>query len=52
MSVNKKKKKEILEWCSNCSKYTLHIRTAPNILKCKKCGHEQWAAWAIKFNEE
>ena len=35
-------RKEILEWCPSCSKYTYHIRTADNIIRCKECGHGKW----------
>jgi len=33
---------EIFEWCPSCGKYTYHVRTADNIIRCKECGHGQW----------
>jgi len=37
-----KKDKTILEFCNSCGKYTEHKRTAPNIIRCKICGHGRW----------
>ena len=33
---------DVFEWCPSCSKYTYHVRTAENIIRCKECGHGQW----------
>ena len=33
---------ELISWCSNCSKYTEHIRTDNAVIRCKICGHGKW----------
>ena len=34
---------KVFEWCPSCSRYTYHVRTANNIIRCKECGHGQWS---------
>ena len=42
MKEEKETEDEIFEWCPSCGKYTYHVRTADNIIRCKECGHGQW----------
>ena len=38
----KKNKTGFLEWCNNCKRYTMHIRTSSDVIRCIECGHGKW----------